>query len=685
LFLGWPLVLPRGHVMSASELITRILALFVAGIAIVALLGACGGGSGTGSTANGINNPGGGGDNTGGSNAVGDNGTGGPPAQQAILNPGVSGKLFMTSPEAYIEFDLATGLSRILRKRDGGMSVSADGQEFALVNARPPDQTVFDRLEELVFFGRDGRQSGRFLKEEGFSNRPLISPDKQTVLVEWHSIDLGDSGGIPVPTAFKRDGTVVKRFTNYGDYTWLPDGRILLTRDDAIYVTSLTAASPTLLKRFPGNTPGALTPSPDGQRLAFAMQDTGRVSEAQTFIMNIDGTGLRQVATSVLGSSPGDFSPDGNSLLLREGSNYFLRGPDFFVAGCPHLFIVPLNVANVVTLDRTAPLPPALKLRGLAEDSGEVTEMVCGFSTPAWRNVPNSDAFVPGASMAGSGLNRGLSGLTYYGFASNLYRTNLMTGETTQLAPAPNTPFPSIDGTEIVFYDRSAALRSQAVVFLDSAGARQRSIDYPESFTGPLKFSPDKTKIAVDWHSIDQGDPGGASIITVFDKNFTRQIARFRDFTDFEWLPDGRLLLSGQNELWIAPASLTAINKIASFSDPINGLAGSRDGQKLAFVMLGNIWTISLSGSDINVTISSPSRLTDSAVLLGRPAFSPDGKTVLVRNQDTIAVQVWAVPADGQHVPVMNVGQSGTSAFPLKTLRDGEQQLMSPSTSVWWR
>ncbi len=615
----------------------------------------------------------------------------GPPRN---LNAGLKGKLFMTSPDAYIEFDLATGTERILRPKDGPMSASADGQELALVNSRPPDLPVLNRLEELVFFGRDGRQTGRFLKEDGFGGRPLISPDKQTVLVEWHSIDLGDEGGVSVPTVFRRDGSIVRRFMGYGGYAWLPDGRLLLSRGDSIFITSLTASAPTLIKRFPNDTPLFVRPSPDGTKIALSLGDASLLKN-HTFIMNLDGSNLRQISTSESSDAPADFSPDGNSLLIGQGSNFAIVGPGFVAAGCAELYVVPINLGRIVDLTAEN-LVQAVKLRGVVNDSGEIREKVCGFSTPSWRAVSSLDASVPGTPLVGTGINRGLSGSTIYGFASELYRTNLATGETVNLnARAPNTPYPSLDSSEIVFYDRGlspGASRREAVLFLNSNGLQQNRIDVLEGFSGALKFSPDKSKIAADWHNIDQqfgdpnaeGDEGGANIINVFSRDFTRQIARFTDFTSFEWLPDGRLLLSSFNEIWIAPATLDSVKKVATLSDPIGRLAVSRDGQKLAFNMLGNVWVSNLSSIGANLSASPPVRLTDSARLLGKPEFSPDGKVVIVNSGDS-PYQAWAVPVGGERVPVMNVGISGTSAFPLKSIEAGAQRLLFPSTSVWWR
>jgi dipeptidyl aminopeptidase/acylaminoacyl peptidase len=651
----------------------KILSIVLGCFTLIALLSACGGGG------DGAVTP-----NQPGSTPVGFVGT------QPILNSGLSGKLFMTSPDSYIEFDLATGVSRVMRPKAGAMNASNDGQEFSFVNSRPPDQSAFSSLDELVFFGRDGRQSGRFLKQESFGGRPQISPDKQTVLVEWHSIDLGDAGGVPIPTVFRRDGSIVKRFTNYGDYAWLPDGRILLTRGDSIFIATLNGASPTLLRRFPNNSPGTLSVSPDGSRIAFALNGPNSARDSfdfHSFVMNSDGTGLKQITTSTLGDAPVDFSPDGNSLLVADGSNFFTSGPGFFVAGCAELYVVPLNITNPIVLDRDSPTAPAIKLREVSEQTGETRTKVCAFSKPSWRNVPSLEASKPGTAIAGAGINRGLSGLTYYGFASDLYRTNLLTGETIKLGRAPNSPYPSLDGREIIFFDRfltPAGSSNESVLFVDSNGVPQRRIDYLESFGGVMKFSPDNSKVAANWSNIDLGDTGGVSIITIFDRNFTRRIQRFEDFSSFEWLADGRLLLTSLNELWIAPATLDSVKKIASFSDVIGGVASSRNGEQLAFNLLGNIWTVNLIGSGIDVSTSSPVRLTDTSQLLGRPEFSPDGKTIIVNTADSPR-QTWALPVDGQRIPVMNLGVIDTSAFQIMYLQDGSKAALVAGTTVWWR
>ncbi len=634
-------------------------------LATATLLVSCGGGGGGGTP------PGGGGG--------GDGGGGSPPP---VINPGTAGKLFMTSPDSYIEFDLATGISRVMRRKGGAFRPSLDGQEFVLVNRFVAGQAASDDREELVFFGRDGRSSSRFLAANGFGGAPMLSPNKQYVLVEWHSIDSGDAGGVSVPTVFTRDGSIVRRFVDYdGVYAWFPNGEILLSRGDSFFRASATGtAPPQLIASVPGESPSGLTLSPDGTRIAFTIGNF-TILENTTWIINADGTGLREVAKTGPGASsitPHSFSPDGQQLLVSEGINFASVGPGFAVAGCAELYVVPLNLSAPLVISPDSPAP-AIKLRSVFEDSGDVSEKACAFSTPSWRNMPELPDFTPGTAAQGGGLNNGLNGSAWYGFAGDLYRSNLFTGETTKLAKASNSPFVSYDSAEVIVLDRFLPTNPsvEAVLTLSGAGTQIGRVDYPEGFSSPIKLSPDKTKLVSEYHNLDAGDPGGASIVTVFSRDLSQVIVRWDDARSWDWLADGRLLLADLRQIYITDASLQNATLIATLPDAISGATISRDGSRIAFAMTGNIWMIGSDGTGLK-------QLTETGRLLGSPEFSPDGRYVLADSVDS-PYQTWVVPADGVRVPVHNRAISRTSAFPLQVVEDGEPRLMFPSTGVNWR
>jgi WD40 repeat protein len=421
--------------------------------------------------------------------------------------------------------------------------------------------------------------------------------------------------------------------------------------------------------------------SPDGTRLAFTIGNF-TILENTTWVMNIDGSGLREVA-KFEGSSlaPASFSPDGQQLLVSEGINFALVGPGFAVAGCAEMYVLPLNAPGVITLSTNNP-GPALKLRRVDEDTGEINGKTCQFSRAvSWRNLPDLPPPVAGTPAQGGGLNRGLSGHTWYSFAGELFRSNLSSGETTKLAAVRNTPYVSLDATEVMVLDTflAPAINSEDSILTLNAntGAQISRIDFREGFTSPIKLSPDKTKIASGYKNLDIGDPGGAFIVTVFARDLTDVFVRQDNARSWEWLTDGRLLLSGVNDIRVLDASFQTTTAIASFTDPVGALAASRDGKKIAFQMAGNIWLMNTDGTGLT-------KLTETSRPLGRPEFSPDGRHVLVSSGES-PYQVWAVPADGQRVPIMNLGLGSTSAFALRVMENGETRLMHPDRGVNWR
>jgi WD40 repeat protein len=640
---------------------------------------ACGGGGGGGGAA-GVTDPGGG----GGVPAPSPGPAPGPAGEvQPVINAGVSGKLLMSSPGSYIEFDLATGIERVLRPKAGGYSPSLDGQEFVLTNSRPADLEITDDREELVFFNRDGRSSSRFLVQDGFSGQPRLSPDKQLVMVEWHSIDLGDAGGVSVVTIFRRDGTIVRRFTDYDNqYAWFPNGDILLSRGDSFFrVNPLSNAAPQLIARIPGEAPRAPTLSPDGRRIAFTIGNF-TILENTTWIINVDGTGLREVAKipgNVGGGvAPHSFSPDGQQLLVSEGINFAIVGPGA-VAGCAELYVVPLNLNAPIVINPDSPAP-AIKLKSLFGEFGTVSDKACAFSNPSWLNIPELPAFTAGTPPQGTGINKGLTGSVWYGFAGDLFRSSLTTGESMRLAKSSNTPFVSYDGTEITLFDRflPSNVNDEAVLILNAnTGAQISRVDYLEGFISPLKLSPDKTKILTGYANLDNGDGGASRIVNVFSRDLSQIFVRYNGVRSWDWLSDGSLLLATLNEVFITDANFRNPTLVAEFSDPIGGVTISRDSTRIAFTMNGNVWTMARDGSGLK-------QLTETARNLSSPQFSPDGRYVLVDSNDS-PYQTWVVSVDGVRVPVLNLLQVNTPAFPLREIRDGNTQLLNASTGVSWR
>jgi WD40 repeat protein len=633
---------------------------------LVLTLAACGGGGGgTGAAAD---NP--------GANAPPAGAPNGTPAAAPVLNPGYSGTIITHGPGVLIEIDIATGVERMVRPRYSSPGVSKDGSEYAVFRDQPGTLST----ELLEFIDRDGITRGEFSIDEGFGGRPEISPDGQMVLAEWHSIDLGDAGGVSVPTVFKRDGTIVKRYVDYGSYTWMPDGSILLVRGDSIYRTTPTStAAPTLLKKMPNAAvPYLLRVSPDGSKIAFAIQIT---TDGHVWVMNSDGSGMRQVTTSSSNDDPGDFSPDSKHLMVTQGISFAAIGPGYVFAGCPETYIVPLDSTAVINLTADDPAP-ALKLRGVFDDSGDASSKLCSFAPPRWRALP-ALAKQAGTPISGGGVNRGLTGTAWFQFSSDVYKTDISSGAISKIVAGGNPFHVSLDGSEFIMLDRFSPTdpSDQELIFYNKAGTRIGSITTIGDYSSSAKLAPNKLTFAAEWHSIDRGDAGGVDVVNIFDRAGNIK-QRFVGYSSWEWLPNGTLLMQRNGDIYSvtpnASFTTTPTKIITTPNDNIYSLVASRDGSKLAFIMAGNAWMVNLDGTGLR-------KVTDSSDILGGVEFSPNGKQLVVYRADS-AYQAWFVPADGERVPVMHKGVPNTSAFVLQGAEmGGSLRDVFANSRISWR
>ncbi len=126
--------------------------------------------------------------------------------------------------------------------------------------------------------------------------RAKLSPDESLIAVE---IDYrGGYSGHEDKTfilVFDMSGTIQHRYDDAFNPVWLPDGRLLvvstLDNGDKIFITDNSLKNPTPIKNKPlGSSVNYVDISPSGKQLVF-------VYNYQIWIMNIDGSGLKQLIT----------------------------------------------------------------------------------------------------------------------------------------------------------------------------------------------------------------------------------------------------------------------------------------------------------------------------------------------------------------------------------------------------
>jgi hypothetical protein len=221
--------------------------------------------------------------------------------------------------EKIITLDLSNGV--VKEMFDGyGVSQNAKG-EFAYVN--PAQQiiiadktgkqvTVFDHPHSEapeITIGGSGMMaailspSGKYIAVGGVSRRKSLS-----------------SGGITMPGAtgssvviVDRSGKEIKSYVAATNPTWSSTGRLLTSNLDepGIFITDASLGNPSKIPNVPAGHIDGIAVSPDEKTIAFSVN-------YRIWLMNMDGTGLKQLTQSGLNEVTPVFSPDGKYLAFQQ-------------------------------------------------------------------------------------------------------------------------------------------------------------------------------------------------------------------------------------------------------------------------------------------------------------------------------------------------------------------------------
>ncbi|MEP6464678.1 MAG: hypothetical protein ABJB05_00170 [Parafilimonas sp.] len=262
--------------------------------AISSVLTSCS--KGSDAPGNGGNNNGGGGDNGGNNSSLG------------------TGHIYVQwADEGVKDIDLQTAAESTLLPNTTGLHsyyISQDGTK--ILQSSTASGTDYDaNLYTLTNLDGSIIQQFKYYPAEGDYTFPQLSPDATMIAVP----PTFDDGVVIMNTS----GKVLYNFATIngnkvnGGIDWLPNNELLISTSAGIWHIGSPFKTAYFITKPNFASWGDIAASPDGKKIAF----TGG---SHIWIMDIDGTNLKQVTTSSTVEAYPVFSPDSKSLLV--GTDY---------------------------------------------------------------------------------------------------------------------------------------------------------------------------------------------------------------------------------------------------------------------------------------------------------------------------------------------------------------------------
>jgi len=167
------------------------------------------------------------------------------------------------------------------------------------------------------------------------------------------------------------------------------------------------------------------------------------------------------------------------------------------------------------------------------------------------------------------------------------------------------------------------------------------------------RFSPDGTRIAfARWISDYSSD---LFVVDIQTKQIRQLTSEGKRIPSLQWTPDGEEILfvstrQGRPNIWRIPATGGPIRQVSVVGDPVDHIALSRDGKRLAYSQVTNDTVIeihSLSSITRNKGLTAqPLCRIDSSRTEFSPRFSPDGSQIVFTSAQTGFDEIWVAKAD---------------------------------------
>ncbi|PLK25776.1 amidohydrolase family protein [Novosphingobium sp. TH158] len=465
--------------------------------------------------------------------------------------------------------------------------------------------------------------------------------------------------------------------------TWMnldvsPDGkRIAFDLLGDIYVMPIEGGTPT---RIAEGLAYETQPrfSPDGTRIAFT---SDRGGGDNIWIMNADGTDKRQLTTENFRlMNQASWSPDGQYIVAKKhfttqrslgtgevwlfhvsggaGVQLVKRpnethqkelGEPIFAPDGKHIYFTRNTTPGGTFLYAQDTNNEIFAIERYDLETGETDRMIGG-EGGAVRPTPSPD----GTKIAYVRRER---------TRSKLYVRDLATGSDRKVYDALDQDMQETWAVTGVYPNMAWTPDSKAIVFW--AGGKLNRLDMASGKASNIPFRVADTRAVID-------PPRPA--IPVAPASFNTTMPRGATVS-----PDGsQIVFETLGKLWIKPASGGAARRLTAENEAMEAYpAWSADGRRVAYVRwtdagLGEIRTVAPDGS-------GAVKVTKVAGHYARPAFSPDGSTIVFEKQQGGGL---VSPRNSTEPGIYKVSASGGT--PERVLRDGAHpQFAADSTRVF--
>jgi TolB protein len=503
---------------------------------------------------------------------------------------------------------------------------------------------------ELYMSDADGNGVTRLTDDPAPSRWPSLSPDGSKVAFAsnrdgmWnvYVMNLDGSGLVDV----SQEANLPWGFDAYPD--WSPDGTKLAFSANTDVRSGLDIvvydfATKKLTDLTPGGTGDDWRPrwSPDGRRIAFA----NAYRSFHVFVVNADGSGLRQLTFDSGWQIEPTWSPDGTKIAYTAWPN---QRSDIFVMDADGS-----NVRDLTNTPRSMETqaswsPSGIAFRSDRDGTDGVYTMGPDGSRPRRLSARNTFEGDPNFSRDG----RRLVFMSGREARSGITVTSPVTGFDKTLTSGPwfdTDPAWSPDGKQLAFA-RSPSRSVSDIYRMNASGGQVRNLTRGRGLNWDPTWSPDGTRIA-----FVRFEAFGAQI-WVMNANGTKQRALTSTGSwnnHPSWSPDGSRIVysalrNGNYDLYVLDLRTRRERRITKTYGPEFSPAWSPDGKHIAFVAwrpddaISDIWLVRPDGSGRHP-------LTNAYSSNSSPAWSPDGTHLVYVKDDTFGhdTSLWTISAAG--------------------------------------